>query len=191
MMMDDNSILKILYSPQSNIDDVYLLAKKVVALLKEKRLKISVAEGCTGGMVSQAITSIADASSVFDFGVCTYSTHMKCEFLNVSPVLLDTKGIVSYETAEAMVNGLKIRSGADVCVSIVGFAGPTSGLEVPVGTVFVGVYFKGRTFVRLLNLWGMNYDRDTIRRKTTVGVFEIVLSIVGNIKDYTDRRIFA
>jgi nicotinamide-nucleotide amidase len=188
--MDDNSILKIVYSPQSNVDDIYLLAKKVVSLLKERHLKISVAEGCTGGMVSQAITSIADASSVFELGVSTYSNQMKCEFLNVSPVILDTKGIVSYETAEAMVNGLKIRSCADVCVSVVGYAGPTSGIDVPTGTVYIGVYFKGRTFVRLLNLWGMGYDRDTIRRKSTVGVLEIVISIVENIKDYTDRRIF-
>ena len=85
---------------------------------------------------------------------------MKTEFLNVSPVILDTLGAVSYETAEAMVNGLKIRSGADMCISVTGFAGPTSDtIDTPVGTVYVGV-------------------------------FEMVISIQENIKDYTNRRIF-
>lgn len=186
----DNNILKILYSPTSNVEDLYLLAKRVVSLLKEKNLTISFAESCTGGMISQAITSIAGSSSVYEFGVCTYSNRMMTEFLNVSPVILDTIGSVSYETAESMANGLRIRSGADMCVSVTGFAGPTSAIDVPVGTVYVGISFKERTFVRLLNLWGMGYNRDTIRRKSTISVFEIVISILENIKDYTDRRIF-
>jgi len=187
----DNSILKISYSPASKTDDIALLAKKTVFLLKENNLKISVAESCTGGMVSQAITSVAGSSAVYEFGVCTYSNRMKTEFLNVSPIILDTVGAVSYETAEAMANGLKIRSGADICISVTGFAGPTSdNIDTPIGTVYVGVFFKDRTFVRLLRLWGMGYDRDTIRRKSTLCIFEIVISILENIKDYTDRRIF-
>lgn len=187
----DNSILKISYSPISKTDDISQLAKKTVSLLKVNNLKFSVAESCTGGMISQAITSIDGASSVFEFGVCTYSNRMKTEFLNVSPVVLDTVGSVSYETAEAMVKGLKIRSGADMCVSVTGVTGPTENtLETPMGTVYLGVSFKERTFVRLLRLWGMGYDKDTIRRKTTICVFEIVNSILENIKDYTDRRIF-
>lgn len=187
----DNNILKISYSPISTIDDISLLAKKAVNLLKDGNFTIAVAESCTGGMISQAITSIPGASSVYEFGVCTYSNRMKTEFLNVSPVILDTLGAVSYETAEAMANGLKIRSGADMCISVTGFAGPTSDtIDTPVGTVYVGVFFKDRTFVRLLRLWGMGYNRDTIRRKTTVCVFEIVISILENIKDYTNRRIF-
>ncbi|MGN1412328.1 MAG: CinA family protein [Oscillospiraceae bacterium] len=187
----DNGILKISYSPISKVDDIPLLANKMVSLLKEKNFKISVAESCTGGMVSQAITSTPEASSVYEFGVCTYSNRMKTEFLNVSPVILDTLGAVSYETAEAMANGLKIRSGADICVSVTGSVDPTSKLsDTPVGTVYVGVFFKERTFVRLLTLWNKGYDRDTIRRKATISVLEIVISILENIKDFADRRIF-
>jgi nicotinamide-nucleotide amidase len=164
----------------------------MVSLLKARNLRISVAESCTGGMISQAITSVIGSSSVYEFGVCTYSNRMKTEFLRVSPVLLDTMGAVSYETAEAMVNGLKIRSGAEMCVAVTGLIDYTSDtLGTPVGTVYVGVSFHERTFVRLLNLWNKGYDRDTIRRKTTVSVFEIVISILENIKDFTDRRIFA
>ncbi|MCC8069496.1 MAG: CinA family protein [Ruminococcus sp.] len=180
--MDSNN-LKISYSPISTIDDTSMLAKKMVTLLKNSNLTIAVAESCTGGMISQAITSIPGASSVYEFGVCTYSNRMKTEFLNVSPVILDALGTVSYETAEAMAKGLKIRSGADICVSVTGFAGPTSDINTPIGTVYVGIYFKERTFVRLLKLWGMGYDRDTIRRKTTICVFEIVISMLENIQD--------
>jgi nicotinamide-nucleotide amidase len=187
--MYDND-LKLLYIQKCKVDDTYALASKLVALLREKNLKVSFAESCTGGMLSQLITSIPGASAVYEFGVCVYSNRMKTEFLKVSPVLLDTYGAVSYQTAEAMANGLKIRSGADVCVSVTGFAGPTATMDIPVGTVYVGIYFNGRTFVRLLKLWDMGYDRETIRRKSTMCVLEMVISILENIKDYTDRRIF-
>ena len=189
----DNSILKISYSPISKVDDIPLLAQKMVNLLKEQNLKISVAESCTGGMISQAITSSTDATSVYEFGICTYSNRMKTEFLNVSPVILDTIGAVSYETAEAMANGLKIRSGADICVSTTGCIDQNSStsIDTPMGTIYVGVSFNKRTFVRLLSLWNKGYDRDTIRRKTTISVLEIVISILENIKDFADRRIFA
>jgi nicotinamide-nucleotide amidase len=189
MDMDDAD-LKLLYIQKSKVDDTYVLATKLVALLKEQNLKISFAESCTGGMLSQIVTSIAGASAVYEFGVCVYSNRMKTEFLKVSPVLLDVYGAVSYQVAEAMANGLKIRSSADICVAVTGFAGPTATLEVPVGAVYVGVYFKGRTFVRLLKLWDMGYDRETIRRKSTMCVLEMVVSILENVKDYTDRRIF-
>lgn len=188
----DNSVLKISYSPISNVDDIPLLAKRMVSLLRKQNLKISVAEGCTGGMISQAITSVTGSSYIYEFGVCPYSNRMKTEFLNVSPVILDTLGAVSYETAEAMVNGLKIRSGAEICVAVTGPTDLTSDtFGNPIGTVYVGVSFNERTFVRLLNLWNKGYDRDTIRRKTTISVLEIVISILENIKDFADRRIFA
>lgn len=188
----DNSILKISYSPISNVDEIPALAKRMVSLLRERNLKISVAESCTGGMISQAITSVPNSYYVYEFGVCTYSNRMKSEFLNVSPVILNTLGAVSYETAEAMVNGLKIRSGADLCVAVTGLIDPISDtFPNPIGTVYVGVSFNEITFVRLLNLWNKGYDRDTIRRKATVSVLEIGISILENVKDFTDRRIFS
>ena len=138
----------------------------VVELLKQKKLTISTAESCTGGLLSEMITSVSGASEVFELGICTYSERIKHEFLGVPMEEIEKYGVVSEQVALSMVKGLKKRSGADICVSVTGIAGPSGGTpEQPVGTVYIGFDICGEQFVRLPKLWELeDRSRDNIRR---------------------------
>ena len=138
----------------------------VVELLKQKKLTISTAESCTGGLLSEMITSVSGASEIFELGICTYSERIKHEFLGVPMEEIEKYGVVSEQVALSMVRGLKKRSGADICVSVTGIAGPSGGTpEQPVGTVYIGFDICGEQFVRLPKLWELeDRSRDNIRR---------------------------
>ncbi len=98
--------------------------------------RIAVAESCTGGLVSAALTEIPGSSDVFDAGFVTYSNEAKPEVLKVSTDVLETFGAVSIAVAWSMAQGALKRSTADVAVAITGIAGPDGGSEKkPVGTV--------------------------------------------------------
>ena len=113
-----------------------LLIKKLV----KKKLKISFAESCTGGMLSSAITSISGASKVFNIGLITYSNHAKIKFLKVNKNIIEKYGAVSHECCFAMVKNLSKISKANINVSITGIAGPKGGTkQKPVGLVFIGI----------------------------------------------------
>ena len=92
-------------------------------LLAEKGLTLSIAESCTGGMVSHLITSVPGASKIFEIGVCTYSNKIKHEYLGVPKSMFKQYGAVSRQVALAMVAGLQKQSGADICISVTGTAG--------------------------------------------------------------------
>jgi len=153
----------------------------VVKLLERKGWTISTAESCTGGLLSELITSVSGASAVFELGICTYSERIKSEFLGVPAADIAEYGVVSKEVALEMVNGLKKRSGADVCVSVTGIAGPSGGTpEQPVGTVYIGFDVGGRQFVRLPELWKLpDRSRDNIRRSAAAFVFETLESLLA------------
>ena len=146
----------------------------VVKLLKRKGWTISTAESCTGGLLSQLITSVAGASDVFELGICTYSERIKNEFLDVPLSDIDMYGVVSEAVALDMVRGLKLRSGADVCVSVTGIAGPSGGTtEKPVGTVWIGFDIGGREFAKLPELWKLSdKSRSNIRMAAAEYVFQ-------------------
>ncbi|MBQ9899383.1 MAG: CinA family protein [Ruminococcus sp.] len=148
----------------------------VVKLLEKDRLTIAAAESCTGGLLSELITSVSGASAVFELGICTYSERMKTQFLGVSPELIGRCGVVSAEVAESMARGLKERSGADICVSVTGIAGPGGGTpDKPVGTVFIGFCIKDRFFVRLAELWKLpDLSRENIRRSAAAFAFGVI-----------------
>jgi len=121
------------------IERVHALAK----LLIDGNLKISVAESCTGGAFTSALTSVSGASSYFDRGYIAYSNEAKVDMLQVDSQIIGTKGAVSEAVAIAMVKGVVDQSGSDVAVAITGIAGPTGGTkEKPVGTVCFGFYVK-------------------------------------------------
>ena len=112
------------------------LAQRVIEQNRAAGRKIAVAESCTGGLVSAALTEIAGSSDVFDSGFVTYSNEAKVVLLGVSQEVLETFGSVSVATAWAMAQGALARTGADVAVAITGIAGPGGGTEKkPVGTV--------------------------------------------------------
>jgi nicotinamide-nucleotide amidase len=111
-------------------------AREVVEANRKAGRRIAVAESCTGGLVSAAITEIPGSSEVFEAGFITYSNQAKMNRLNVNQDVLDTFGAVSVATAWAMAQGALSASNADVAVAITGIAGPDGGTEQkPVGTV--------------------------------------------------------
>ncbi|WP_336971473.1 CinA family protein [Sphingobium aromaticiconvertens] len=112
------------------------LAQKVIVANRRAGRTIALAESCTGGLVSAALTEIAGSSDVFEAGFVTYSNDMKTELLKVSQDVLETFGAVSIATAWAMAQGALAKSHAHVAVAITGVAGPGGGSEQkPVGTV--------------------------------------------------------
>lgn len=145
-------------------------AEIVVQLLDKMNFTVSTAESCTGGLISAEITSAAGASNVFELGICTYSERIKNEYLGVPMEEINAHGVVSREVALSMVRGLKKRSGADVCISVTGVAGPGGGTpQTPVGTVYIGFDICGEQFVRLLPLDGIpELNRQSIRQSAAL-----------------------
>ena len=116
------------------------LSKKVINLLRKKKLKISFAESCTGGMLASSITAIKGSSKIFTLGLITYSNQSKINILKVRRNIIIKHGAVSYETCLSMVKNLSLMSKTHVSVSITGVAGPGGGTKSkPVGLVYIGV----------------------------------------------------
>ena len=103
------------------------LNKKIISSLKRKKLKLAIAESCTGGMLSSTITSVSGASKVFSLGLVTYSNQAKTSILKVPKKIIKKYGAVSYQCCFAMVNNLSKISKANICVSVTGIAGPKGG----------------------------------------------------------------
>ena len=124
-------------------------SKKIVHLLRKKRLKISFAESCTGGLLSRTITSVNGSSKVFILGLVTYSNQSKITILKVPKNIIKKHGAVSYETCLTMVKNLNKISKTNISVSITGIAGPKGGTKKkPVGLVFIGIKKSNKILVR-------------------------------------------
>ena len=125
------------------------LSQKIVRLLIKKRLKISFAESCTGGLLSSTITSISGSSKVFTIGLVTYSNQSKIDILKVPKNIIRKHGSVSYETCLAMVKNLSKISKTNLSLSITGIAGPKGGTKKkPLGLVFIGIKKGNKTSVK-------------------------------------------
>ena len=116
------------------------LANKLVKKLIKKKLKISFAESCTGGMLSSTITSVSGSSKVFNLGLVTYSNKSKIDILKIPKKIISKYGAVSNECCLSMVKNLSKISKANISVSITGIAGPNGGTKLkPVGLVYIGI----------------------------------------------------
>ena len=125
------------------------LSQKIVKLLSKKRLNISFAESCTGGLLSSSITSICGSSKIFTFGLVTYSNKSKMNILKIPKKILMKHGAVSYETCLYMVKNLNKISKTSISLSITGVAGPKGGTKKkPVGLVFIGIKKGNKTLIR-------------------------------------------
>ena len=142
------------------------LIKKIVSLLKRKKLKIALAESCTGGMLSSSITSINGSSKVFTMGLVTYSNQAKVNILKVPHKIIKKYGAVSVQCCLTMVNNLGKISKSKVCVSITGIAGPKGGSKKkPVGLVYIGIKVGKKIVINKCNF--KNKGR-TFNQKQTV-----------------------
>ena len=150
--------------------------KFLVKKLIEKKLKISIAESCTGGLLASSITSISGASQVFNLGLITYSNQAKIKFLKVNKNIIKKYGAVSHECCLAMVNNLSKMSKAQINVSITGIAGPKGGTkQKPVGLVYIGVKKGNKTQINKCLF--KNKKRSSIQKATVKKALELVLRI--------------
>lgn len=154
------------------------LEKVVNDLLQTNNLKIGTAESCTGGLISQRLTSVSGASKSFECGFITYSNESKCKQLGVKIDTLIEYGAVSSKTACEMAEGVRAKSGADIGVSVTGIAGPEGGTEEkPVGLCFIGISYKDKTISYRQNFIG---NREKIRWSCSTKVLDIIRKLLLN-----------
>ena len=153
------------------------LNQKIVSLLKRKKLKIAVAESCTGGMLSSAITSVNGSSKVFTLGLVTYSNQAKIGILKVPNKIINKYGAVSVQCCLAMVNNLSKISKAKTCVSITGIAGPKGGSkQKPVGLVYIGIRVGKKVMINKCNF--KNKGRLFIQKQTVKKSLNLLLKLI-------------
>lgn len=170
---------------KSVTESIDTVALSVVKYLRKYNLKISTAESLTGGMISEAITSVDGASNVFEMGVCSYSNRIKRKILNVKKSTLENFTEISAQTAEEMSRGIMKLSGSDISIATTGIAGPTGGTkENPIGTVYISVRLKDKIITKNLALYNSikNLDRDLIRLLTTKEALEIALELLSGYR---------
>ena len=153
------------------------LSSKVVRVLTKKKLTVSFAESCTGGLLASTITSISGSSKIFNMGLVTYSNNAKIKLLGVPKKTITNFGAVSQETCLSMVKNLSKISKSNISISITGVAGPNGGTkEKPVGLVYVGLK-KGRKTIIKKNLF-KNKGRISIQKATVKKVLKMILKNV-------------
>ena len=153
------------------------LNKKIISLIKRKKMKLAIAESCTGGMLSSAITSVSGSSKVFTMGLVTYSNQAKTSILKVPQKLIKKNGAVSVQCCLAMVNNLSKISKSKICVSITGIAGPKGGSkQKPVGLVYIGIRVGKKVIVNKCNF--KNKGRAYIQRQTVKKSLNLLLRLI-------------
>lgn len=147
-------------------------------LLVSRKLTISTAESCTGGLLSGRLINYPGISAVFLEGAITYSNEAKMKRLNVNEETLEKYGAVSEQTAREMADGIAKAAGTDIGISVTGIAGPGGGSpEKPVGLVYTGMHINGATKVRKLNLSG---SRQEVRN-------QVVLTVLNWLKEELEK----
>ena len=150
--------------------------KSLVKKLIKKKLKISFAESCTGGLLASSITSISGSSKIFNLGLVTYSNQAKIKFLKVNKNIIKRYGAVSHECCSAMVNNLSKISKANINVSITGIAGPKGGTKLkPVGLVYIGI--KRDNKIQIFKYLFKNKKRLFIQKSTVRKALDLVLRV--------------
>ena len=147
--------------------------EKIGILLRRRRLSLSLAESCTGGLIAHRITNVSGSSDYFRVGIVSYSNGSKVGFLGVPERDIDRYGAVSHQVAEKMAQGIRLKAKTDIGLATTGIAGPRGGTwEVPVGTVFIGLDHQGGTEVRQFRFGG---SREEIKEKASQRSLEILM----------------
>ena len=146
------------------------LVDKIIFRLIKKNISISIAESCTGGLISSSITKIKGASEIFSCGIVSYSNNSKIKYLSVSKKTLNQFGAVSSNVAKEMIDGLYNMEKAKITISTTGIAGPNGGSkDKPVGLVYIGLKFKNKNYIYKKIFMGSRID---VQRKTKNFVFK-------------------
>ena len=150
--------------------------KLLIKQLIRKKVKISVAESCTGGLLASTVTSISGASKIFNLGLVTYSNQTKINILKVNRNIIKKYGAVSHECCSAMVKNLSKISKANINVSITGIAGPKGGTkQKPVGLVYIGI--KRGNKIQINKCLFKSKKRSSIQRATVKKALDLILRI--------------
>ena len=152
---------------------IQLLHKKLI----KKRLTISVAESCTGGLLAHNLTKLANSSKYFQMGLTTYSNQAKIKILKINKKIIKKYGAVSEECCKSMVQNLNKISKSKINVSITGIAGPGGASKnKPVGLVYIGIK-KGKTVLIEKNKF-KSKNRNSIKKLTVRKVIKIILNLI-------------
>ena len=152
-------------------------AEKLVNVLIEKKLHITTAESCTGGMVASRIVDVANASKVFNVAYVTYANEAKEKYLNVDSKTIEKYGVVSEEVTKQMALGALKEANADISIVTSGIAGPTGGTEYkPVGMVCFGVGIKDNVYTST-KYFG-NIGRNKVRSMATEYIIDFAINLI-------------
>lgn len=152
-------------------------SEKLVNLLIEKKLHITTAESCTGGMVASRIVDVANASKVFNVAYVTYANEAKEKYLNVDSKTIEKYGVVSEEVTKQMALGALKEANADISIVTSGIAGPTGGTEYkPVGMVCFGVGIKDNVYTST-KYFG-NIGRNKVRSMATEYIIDFAINLI-------------
>ena len=150
--------------------------KIIIDKLIKKNISISIAESCTGGLITNTITKYSGVSKIFSFGIITYSNKAKSKYLSVSKTKLSKFGAVSKEVAEDMINGLYENEKTKICISTTGIAGPKGGTKLkPVGLVYIGIKVNKNNYIFKKIYKGKRLD---IQRKTRDFIFRKINKLI-------------
>ena len=151
-------------------------SSKVINQLIKKNISISVAESCTGGLVSNTLVKENGVSKIFSFGVVCYSNISKIKYLSISKKTLEKFGAVSSNVAEEMINNLYKREKTKITISTTGIAGPQGGSKTkPIGLVYIGIKFNKSNMIFKKNFTG---NRLSIQRKTKDFIFKKIQELI-------------
>jgi PncC family amidohydrolase len=140
--------------------------KKLTTRLKKNKIKVAVAESCTGGLISYNLTKIPGASKFFMVGMVSYSNISKLDLLKVSQKTLTNYGAVSAEICKEMCKNLLKISKTNIAISVTGIAGPDGGTKKkPIGLVYIGICSKNKLEIKKFN-FGKKLSRINIQNQT-------------------------
>jgi nicotinamide-nucleotide amidase len=152
------------------------LETQVGKRLSQDKLKLSVAESCTGGFISHRITNIPGSSDYFELGLITYSNSSKMQLLDVPKLILESFGAVSAEVAKVMAEGIKKLAKSDLGLAVTGIAGPAGGSPAkPVGLVYIGLASQKPTTVKEFRFDGSRYE---IKKQTSDEALKMILRFI-------------
>ena len=148
--------------------------KNLTTKLKKNKIKVAVAESCTGGLISYNLTKIPGASKFFMIGIVSYSNISKLDLLKVKQKTLTKYGAVSAEICKEMCNNLLKISKTNIAISVTGIAGPDGGTKKkPIGLVYVGICSKNKFEIKKFN-FGKKLSRINIQNLTLKKTIKLI-----------------